>query len=39
MGNKGAGVTEQLGLQNSIDILQGTLGKALWHNGWLYCFF
>ncbi len=27
-GNKGSGVTEELGLQNSIDIIQGTLGKA-----------
>jgi len=27
-GNKGAGISEQLGLSNSIDILQGTLGKA-----------
>ena len=27
-GKKGSGVTEELGLQNSIDIIQGTLGKA-----------
>ena len=27
-GEKGSGVTEELGLQNSIDIIQGTLGKA-----------
>ena len=27
-GNKGAGISEQLGLSHSIDILQGTLGKA-----------
>ena len=27
-GEKGSGVTEELGLQNSIDIVQGTLGKA-----------
>ena len=27
-GKNGSGVTEELGLQNSIDIIQGTLGKA-----------
>lgn len=27
-GEKGSGVTEELGLQNCIDIVQGTLGKA-----------
>ena len=27
-GEKGSGVTEELGLQNRIDIVQGTLGKA-----------
>ena len=27
-GKKGSGVTEELGLENSIDIIQGTLGKA-----------
>ncbi len=27
-GKKGSGVSEELGLQNSIDIIQGTLGKA-----------
>ena len=27
-GKKGSGVTEELGLQDSIDIIQGTLGKA-----------
>ena len=27
-GEKGSGVTEELGLQNCIDIIQGTLGKA-----------
>ena len=27
-GKKGSGVTEELGLQSSIDIIQGTLGKA-----------
>merc|ERR1711907_922019 len=27
-GKKGSGLTEELGLQNSIDIIQGTLGKA-----------
>ena len=27
-GKKGSGVTEELGFQNSIDIIQGTLGKA-----------
>ena len=27
-GKKGSGIAEELGLQNSIDIIQGTLGKA-----------
>ena len=37
-GETGAGVADKLGLNNEIDIIQGTLGKAFWNNWRLYFF-
>ena len=36
-GANGAGKLEQLGLQDKVDIVNGTLGKGLWSPGRLYC--
>ena len=35
-GNRGAGVAEERGVMNEIDIIQGTLAKAFWCNWWLH---